>query len=642
MVRAWMICAQVILAAAGGTPEMTGWTSRDIGNVALRGSARRDGGVSTWVVRGDGSDIYGNADSFHYAYQRLQGDGAIVAKVESLEETSDWAKAGVMIRESIEPGSRFVGLYATPGYGMCFQARAATGDPAMGDVTDVAAEQQSVRAPVWIKLERKGRQFQGYFATDAAGTAWTPLRRKPLTIEMFRTVYVGLAVTSHATGTVCEARFSGVAVTGLEGAIPEAEILANPRQALGSAYQELERLGDWHADGETLKKHGNVIAGSLFAIAQAREFGGAPADAVVPDYYRVVQLLPDSSFAVDALIQIVILEPNKGLEYALPRLETKSQEERDRFYLAVMKAYGQAPAGPAREAVIRSFVAHVGKSSSFPLLEEMLTDLGQGEGAQSVCRNLLEYSMAQPALRPTALVALRYMALKHRAGREYSRIEELARWAATQFQDAPLVACATAVLADTYYDRGHYVEAIETLQPGLCAANQPQAKIVENLENALQRYRTDTLLQNALEVERIYRALSDKAGSLGLPTVALHCVRKIAEARGLSLEDFTKAAQPGVKPCDSGPENEIWFWEGLIAAEEGDLGAAAAAYQRFVQKDATSVLAAKACCDIARAKMALGEDAREWVAKAQTLSPCEAVKQLERRLNARVSPPGQK
>jgi tetratricopeptide (TPR) repeat protein len=641
MVSVWMVCAQMILAAAGGSPEVTGWTSRDVGDVALHGSAQHDQGASAWTVRGDGSDIFDNADSFHYAYQRLQGDSSIVAKVESLENTDPWAKSGVMIRESLEPGSRFVGVYATPDYGVCFQARAATADLAVSE-TAPSQEQQALRAPVWIKLERKGNQFRGYYATDAAGTVWTPMRWKPPTISMFQTVYVGLAVTSHASGTLCEARFSGVAVTGMEGAITEAEILADPRQALANAYQELERLGDWHADGQTIQKHANLIAGSLFAIARARALSGVPAGAVLPDYYRVVQLLPDSSFAVDALIQITILEGTKGLEYALPRLETKPQEDRDRFYLAVMKTYGHASAGPAQEAVMRSFVAHVGESSSFGLLNEVLTDLGYGEQAQPVCKNLIQYSMAQAESRQTAIVGLRYMALKHRAGQEYRRIEELARWAATQFQDAQLVACATAVLADTYYDRGRYAEALEAFQPGLFAADQPQGRIVENLENALQRYRTNTLLQNTLQEEWIYRALADKASGLGLKTVALHCVRKVAESRGLSLESFAQAALPGVKPCDSGPENEIWFWEGLIAAEEGDLGTAAAAYLRFVQGDAGSVLAAKAYYDIARAKMALGEDAREWVTKAKALSPCEAVKRLEQRLGTRVSVPDRK
>jgi tetratricopeptide (TPR) repeat protein len=345
---------------------------------------------------------------------------------------------------------------------------------------------------------------------------------------------------------------------------------------------------------------------------------------------------------VDALIQIAILEGSKGLEYALPRLETRTQEDRDRFHLGVMKAYGRAPVGPTREAVIQSFVAHVGKSSSFPLFDEVLASLGTDDQGQSVRKSLIQYSMAQPGNLQTALVGLRYMALKHRAGKEYGRIEELARWAATQFQDAQLVACATAILADTYYDRGRYAEVLEAFQPGLFAANQPQAQIVEKLEDALRRYRTDTLLQNTLEVERLYRALGDKAGSLGLTTVALHCVRKIAELKGLSLEDFAQAAPPGLKRCNSGPENEIWFWEGLVAAEEGDLSTAAAAYERFVQGDTTSVLAAKACYDIARAKMALGEDAQAWVAKAKALSPCEAVKQLESRLGTRVSPPDQK
>ena len=44
----------------------------------------------------------------------LRGDGEIIARIQSLENTNPWAKAGVMIRESIEPGSRNVFMASPP------------------------------------------------------------------------------------------------------------------------------------------------------------------------------------------------------------------------------------------------------------------------------------------------------------------------------------------------------------------------------------------------------------------------------------------------------------------------------------------------------------------------------------------------
>ena len=57
------------------------------------------------VMSGTGTDIWGTADQFRFAYKSLTGDGSIVARVDSLANTDAWAKAGVMIRETLDAGS---------------------------------------------------------------------------------------------------------------------------------------------------------------------------------------------------------------------------------------------------------------------------------------------------------------------------------------------------------------------------------------------------------------------------------------------------------------------------------------------------------------------------------------------------------
>jgi len=164
------------------------------------------------VMGAAGADIWDVADEFRFGYKSLVGDGSIVARVENLTNTHEWAKAGVMIRQTLEPGSAFAAVYLTPGSGCRYQGRLTTGAAAVSDTDVATAEQIAMTAPYWIKLERSGSVFNGYYSAD--GQNWTAMSWNPQTIAMNGTVYIGLAVTSHNTAALASAEFSGVATTG--------------------------------------------------------------------------------------------------------------------------------------------------------------------------------------------------------------------------------------------------------------------------------------------------------------------------------------------------------------------------------------------------------------------------------------------
>ena len=69
---------------------------------------------ATFTLDGAGADIWGLIDEFHYVYQPLNNDGEIIARVKSQANTSGWAKAGVMIKESTASGSSYVMMAVTP------------------------------------------------------------------------------------------------------------------------------------------------------------------------------------------------------------------------------------------------------------------------------------------------------------------------------------------------------------------------------------------------------------------------------------------------------------------------------------------------------------------------------------------------
>jgi len=172
------------------------WTEEDvtelslwfIGRPAYVGSFTEDP-PGTYTMTGSGADIWYTTDEFHYAFKTLSGPGTIIAKVESLQNTNDWAKAGVMIRNTLDPGSEHAMMAVTPGNGVSFGWRPnATNE-------SYSQKQEEITAPHWVKLERDiSGGFRAYHSTD--GSNWEVLGVSQ-NIQMNRDVYIGLALTSH-------------------------------------------------------------------------------------------------------------------------------------------------------------------------------------------------------------------------------------------------------------------------------------------------------------------------------------------------------------------------------------------------------------------------------------------------------------
>jgi regulation of enolase protein 1 (concanavalin A-like superfamily) len=164
-----------------------------------------DKGGNAFTVSSTGSDIWNNSDQFRLAYKQLSGNGSITAKVDSLTRSDAWSKAGVMIRESLDAGSKYAMVVITPDNGTSFQYRTTTGGSSAG--TDAAGP----KTPYWLRITRTGNAFKAERSAD--GKTWTQIGTDQ-TISMVAGVYVGLCVTSHNTGAYSTAEFSNVAATG--------------------------------------------------------------------------------------------------------------------------------------------------------------------------------------------------------------------------------------------------------------------------------------------------------------------------------------------------------------------------------------------------------------------------------------------
>jgi uncharacterized protein YegL len=168
--------------------------------------------AGTYTMTAGGEDIWDVPDirhpstfhdEFHYAYTQTSGNCIIIAKVESVSNTNAWAKAGVMVRDSIDANSPHAMMCMTPGNGASFQYRLAAGGASTNGGQD-----PNVDAPYWVAIERQGDMFYGAYSPD--GLSWTTLGQ--MTITMPDPVYIGLSLTGHNAAATCTAVFTNVSI----------------------------------------------------------------------------------------------------------------------------------------------------------------------------------------------------------------------------------------------------------------------------------------------------------------------------------------------------------------------------------------------------------------------------------------------
>jgi hypothetical protein len=142
--------------------------------------------VGVSVLIASSSKFLGNVpeplDTFSFAHQPMTGDGSLTARVAVQDPSHPWAKAGLIVKETVRSGSRYAAMMVTPAHGARFETLFTTG---------VAGSLGA--APRWLKLTRTGDTITGYESPD--GATWR--RAGAVTISgLSSAVEIGLFVTS--------------------------------------------------------------------------------------------------------------------------------------------------------------------------------------------------------------------------------------------------------------------------------------------------------------------------------------------------------------------------------------------------------------------------------------------------------------
>jgi hypothetical protein len=224
-------------SVAGATDPLT---SEDIalGNVSVPGTTVFNG-PGSYTIDSSGYDIWNSQDSFRFVYQPTNGNFDIAVQVTGIDPANQWTKAGLMVRETIDPldgGSRMMSVETTPSATQSpkpLDGSAAQNELSGGwrSATDIAAFNGTQNSPgqhyfftsldippdypgTWVRLTRQFEGttndiFTGYGSTNG-GATWTEIESIQFqnttngvgdgtltNAPMPNTVYIGICQTAH-------------------------------------------------------------------------------------------------------------------------------------------------------------------------------------------------------------------------------------------------------------------------------------------------------------------------------------------------------------------------------------------------------------------------------------------------------------
>lgn len=179
----------------------------DGGQLGAAGSTTYDPATGTYTITGSGHDIWDEQDDFQFVYKEWSGDFVLKADVylEAGTSTSEWAKACLMARQDLDPGSPDISTRVRPdGTYYNLQFRTDRNGPTAFGEND--AEGQNPGTHI---LERVGNTFTAYYVDENGEQVFVADED----FDLQDPILVGLAVTAHEEGSLSTGTFSDVTLS---------------------------------------------------------------------------------------------------------------------------------------------------------------------------------------------------------------------------------------------------------------------------------------------------------------------------------------------------------------------------------------------------------------------------------------------
>ena len=193
------------------------WKFEDIGGSFKEGYPASLGD-QVYSISTFGTGISGVSDHCSYLYKEKTGAQRIVARVASIEDRGSASQAGIMFRESTDPGSLYMLYTATAYEGIKLQYRWDDNSDPVVEISNPA-----ITPPCWLKLTRdEFNYFSAAYSLD--GETWIPHGEFDVPLHLPTTALVGLTATSGFNeGTSLFENVELTVITGIgetEGVLP--------------------------------------------------------------------------------------------------------------------------------------------------------------------------------------------------------------------------------------------------------------------------------------------------------------------------------------------------------------------------------------------------------------------------------------
>lgn len=200
---------------------------QDVGEPRVAGDAVYREADQTYTVSAAGTNMWGNADQFHFLWKKIEGDFIVQATVKFIGAgVNNHRKLGIIARDSLETGSPYADACVHGDTLTSLQYRL-TAD----DVTNQVVV--SSFHPAHIQLERRGNTF--IFSSAVSGEHYKSVSQEvPLRPE----AHVGLFLCSHEDGVIEQAVFSNVRII-----IPAPAGFTPYRDYIGSHLEVMDVAG---------------------------------------------------------------------------------------------------------------------------------------------------------------------------------------------------------------------------------------------------------------------------------------------------------------------------------------------------------------------------------------------------------------
>lgn len=209
------ILLSLLLVGQGVYAQMK---SLDIGDAAEKPGSTEILPDGTVTIVGAGHDIWDDADGFRYVYvEGIRGNFVVDVQIPFFQRIQEWAKAGIMARQSVDPKSKNALSTAAAGkgpgeLGVQITWRAETGGETKElDYWELGGP-KGFNDGEWVRLKRAGNDFSASWSKD--GVTWAK-DYATATVKMDDPVLVGLAVTSCEKTMLCKATLKNLTVNGV-------------------------------------------------------------------------------------------------------------------------------------------------------------------------------------------------------------------------------------------------------------------------------------------------------------------------------------------------------------------------------------------------------------------------------------------